>query len=539
MADDKVEVRDVNFRQVLPWTELFRGFQVALDPKKMVLAAAGIVVMSFGWFLLSLLFAPADKPEWDKDEFDKRVSVAEGTVPKDAPDHDSAVAEKVAVVRRRFDAEHATAVKQWDLLRRTAGPGGTLSSLPWEEDRGPNPYLLVTGDQTQTMSARLQVYVLLEPLVKFLRPIKYMLAPEAGFKGTIYFLLVLTWTLATWGLFGGAITRMAAVQLTRKEKIGMNEAVRFAWARYVSFFSAPLFPLLFVTFILVLLICFGFLHLIPLVGDILVDGVFWPLPMLGGVVMAVILVGLVGWPLMYATISVEGSDSFDALSRSYSYVYQCPWHYLWNCTVAIAYGAALVFFVGFMGSFMVYLGKWGVAQTPGTQFFDRDPSYLFIYAPESFGWRNLLIEGSPYADDNLATTALDSLHWYNKVGALMVSAWVYAAFLLVVGFGYSYFWCASTIIYLLMRRQVDDTDLDEIYLEEDESEDAYSASLPATKGEAPPPPSQAPSFTMVDAPTLRPSSPPPPKAETSSPHEEASSAPAPTDGAPPCRNYDG
>jgi hypothetical protein len=337
------------------------------------------------------------------------------------------------------------------------------------------------------------------------------------------------WTVATWAFFGGAITRMAAVQLTRKEKIGMSEALRFAWARYASFFSAPLFPLLFVSFILVLLMLYGFLHLIPVVGDILVDGVGWPLVILGGIVMAVILVGLVGWPLMYATISVEGSDSFDALSRSYSYVYQCPWHYLWNCVVAIAYGAALVFFVGFMGSFMVYLGKWGVSQTPGVQYFDRDPAYLFVYAPESFGWRALLLEGSPYADPALAADALESMKWYNKLGAIMVSAWVYAAFLIVVGFAYSYFWCASTIIYLLMRRQVDDTDLDEIYLEEDESEDAYSASLPAAKGEGATPPPPTPSFQMVDAPTLRPSAPPKPP----EPSAEASSAPAPSDGATP------
>ena len=41
-------------------------------------------------------------------------------------------------------------------------------------------------------------------------------------------------------------------------------------------------------------------------------------------------------------------------------------------------------------------------------------------------------------------------------------------FLLVVGFGYSYFWSASTIVYILMRRYVDDTEMDEVYLEDDE-----------------------------------------------------------------------
>ena len=59
--------------------------------------------------------------------------------------------------------------------------------------------------------------------------------------------------------------------------------------------------------------------------------------------MAVFLVGLVGYPLMYTTISAEGdqSDTFDALSRSINYVYQSPWHYIWYWIVAVVYGAAV------------------------------------------------------------------------------------------------------------------------------------------------------------------------------------------------------
>ncbi len=111
--------------------------------------------------------------------------------------------------------------------------------------------------------------------------------------------------------------------------------------------------------------------------------------------MAVVLIGLLGWPLMNPTISAEGSDSFDALSRSYSYVFQAPWHYLWYTTVALAYGAVLVFFVGLMGSLMVYLGEWGVSQAPflssSNPASDREPTYLFVNAPTSFGWRDLLL----------------------------------------------------------------------------------------------------------------------------------------------------
>ena len=49
----------------------------------------------------------------------------------------------------------------------------------------------------------------------------------------------------------------------------------------------------------------------------------------------------------------------------------------------------------------------------------------------------------------------------------MTSFWVHLVFLMVIGFGYSYFWTASTQIYLLMRKRVDETEMDEVYLEEE------------------------------------------------------------------------
>ena len=54
MPEDKLEQREFNFRQYFPWTELFRGFQVALDPKKLLLAAAGILAMAVGWYVLAV-----------------------------------------------------------------------------------------------------------------------------------------------------------------------------------------------------------------------------------------------------------------------------------------------------------------------------------------------------------------------------------------------------------------------------------------------------------------------------------------------------
>jgi hypothetical protein len=495
MAADKVELRDVNFRQWFPWTELFRGFQVALDPKKLLLAAAGLVVMALGWWLLAVIF-------WSSH-----------AKPAPAPGED--------------EASYIEAQRKWDLLAdaaRPAGyngatdPGGRLRTLPWFEDRGDNPYLLVTGQAEHPWEPghfwdwliRKQVPVLIEPLRKFLQPVIYLLHPDAGGWNRVYFSLVLIWSLVTWGFFGGAITRMAAVQVARKERIGLGEAVRFTLSRYLSFLSAPLIPLVFVLVVVLFLIIFGLFHLIPILGDIVVDGLGWPLVLLAGLAMAVVLVGLIGWPMMYGTISAEGSDSFDALSRSYSYVYQNPWHYVWYALVSLAYGAVVVFFVGFMGSLMVYLGKWGISHTPFIATLGREPGYLFSYAPTSFGWYDLLVLGSP-------PQSFQDLHWYNKVGAFMVGVWLWLAFLLVVGFAYSFFWSESTIVYLLMRRKVDDTDLDEVYLEDEEVDEPYPAAPAAASG--------APATTGTSLPMVEP---PPPKAPVSA--ASASSPPRPEPG---------
>jgi len=682
MVEEQVGLRSNQPRELPLWTKLFGGFKVALDPKKLLLAAAGILVMSAGWFVLSVAFyaLSGNKPEWSDykgnlanysgdteqekldnawrafkqarhswnltyamaapvpsdfsnsarqgviyfDEFDawdtyeqfdkiqdelhrldKSVEIAGAANPKlvvkgkdgpdvfiKLPDGDPGVkldtlsksgklTAKDIVVTPGKDGKLSVAgvevtlvnpadldkiqkylagAKTMDQVRKEARerddqvtlkaldfmaystfylrPAGQFRTWPWFEYRGPNPYMLVTGSLKQAGAegtgrgspwegigffrwlAGDEMPVLLEPLVKFLRPVVYLLSPAAGGWNRAYLILIILWTLATWAVFGGAITRMAAVQVARaNEKTGMTEALRFAWARVQAYFFAPVLPLVCLAILTIFLWLYGLVGTWTyILGDVVVYGLFAPILLLIGLIMAVVLVGLVGWPLMYSTISAEGSDSFDAISRSYSYVYQAPWNYLWYGVVALAYGAVLVFFVGLMGSLMVYLGKWGISQAPGPQ--NRAPTYLFVYAPTSFGWRDLLLHNShgvesvPVAHNNgtqglaFAPTSnyWKEMSWNNYLAAFLVSIWLYLLFLMVVGFGYSYFWSASTIIYLLMRRKVDDTELDEIHLEEEDLEEPYSAPAAAAPAGGKATPAEAP-VTMVESPTLRPPNP--------------------------------
>jgi hypothetical protein len=724
MAEDQVGMRKDVLQQLAPWTRLFSGFKVALDPKKLLLAGAGILTMQIGWWILAAIFFGfgSTPPKWKSGDYpasnqdawkdfkrdrqrwnllyemagtpstkkvgDKEVTdwvrydiddVAESPADYDAilakqaeikkllelldeplkveskelsllyvrfgeekdekgvikpielavnaaneedkknlvndlqnkkytvhnvkiegkdenikvfigtyettpfntksPSLDKAVEwKKKARTEESIRAEAREGVQNarlvniaLDLRHAKYKPYGRLRCMPWFEERGPNPYLLVTGQvKSADGSVRYvpwergefakwllsdEVPVLLEPLVKFFRPILYMFDPAGGPVNRIYLFLVILVSLATWALFGGAITRIAAVQIARaNERVSMADALRFAWVRYKSYFFAPVFPLVFLVIIVGILFLFGMAEAWTFVlGDIL-GGLLWPLALLAGLVMAVVLVGLAGWPLMYTTISAEGSDSFDAISRSYSYVYQAPWHYLWYAAVALAYGAVVIFFVGFMGSLVVYMTKWSVTLGPTTN--SREPSYLFQWAPTSFGWRDLLLSKSDNSQVRDAVNERGDVvrervfkpevdtnqpNWHNNIATFFVTIWLYLLFLLVVGFSYSYFWTASTMIYLLMRKKVDETELDEIHLEEEPEQPFPSpvVSPPATSEAIKP---NTTPVTMVESPTLRTSVAPGPSPPTAAPAVSAAPPSAvpepeqekpPPDGSPP------
>jgi hypothetical protein len=598
MAEEKVEVRDISWRQLMPWTELFRGFQVALDLNKLLLAAAGIFVMAFGWWLLAVVFSSpykSEPPEWpgafrssaESDEKawadfrakrdDWNLMNETAGLASDARWEVKDLAETFAEYQYIDGLDEAKRKEFLSKERRYAKlgqpkPTGRLATWPWSEDRGPNPFLLVTGQSGIPWESghfwdwltTQQVPVLIEPLAKLVRPILYFLSPRAnGFLVKLYFFCAFLWTVLTWSFFGGAITRIAAVQITRGEKIGLTEALRFTSKRLLSYVTPPLFPLGFVFALVIFAAIFGLVVMIPWFGDVF-GGLFWIIPLVLGLIMAVFLVGLaVGWPLMAPTISTEGTDSWEAVSRSFGYIFNKPGHYLWYCLVSVIYGAAVIFLVGFLGSFMVYMSKWAVARTPFIETANREPSFLFVYAPTSFGWRSLLLDGVKVAGQDLVedgrinpevyrrylgrdedfnksnqkVAERETLSGWNKFGAGLVAIWLGLVFLLLLGFGYSFYFTVSTIIYLLMRKNVDAAELDEVYLEEDDLGGSFSTPLTPPPGPATVTKPAQP-VTMVESPTLRapsatvtappPPSPAPPPAE--SPAKDGADNPPPAAG---------
>jgi hypothetical protein len=540
MADGRAPLPTTSPRPAV-WTEIFRCFQIALDPKKLFVAAAGILVMSSLWWLLSVIFY-YDAPKLSEDPYSTN-NVQKDFVGKNDPatgkpyDNDTLPVAVEAERVRRFNADF----EQWKVLDSLAGPGGRLRTMPWYEYRGPNPFLLSTdlisgsaADRKNALEgfAYGSVPVLVEPLVKLLIPVSKLISPGVNTTTRVYLFLILLCNIAVWAFCGGIITRLAAVQYANKGPISLGQAYRFVRARYIGYLGTPLIPLGIIAVCVFGMILYGVLALIPVLGDLFILGVGLPIVIVAGGVMAVFLVGLIGYPLMYTTLSTEGdqTDPFDALSRSINYVYQSPWHYLWYWLVAIFYGAAVTLFVLFFTSLTVYVGKWAVGLTASTVWTDRKPEYLFIYAPESFGWRELLTKDSPYAvrgewqqlesgrqvfvtrpvDQAAFDRARAEFYKYNYWGAGIVAFWLTLMFLLMLGFTYSFFWSAATIIYFLMRKRVDEAELDEVYTEDEEPEPPLAPPKLAEGTGTPPAPATSLPVIVPPPPAVSPPPPPPP-----------------------------
>lgn len=386
--DNKLATIDrIDYRRVFPWVHLFRAFSIAADFRKLLLAAAGLLAFSAGQLLIAdLPFAPSP-------------GAGRG-------DH-------------RWPWEQSLGYEQFfgDPLTETQGllvdPAGTLTRMAtnWE--------------------------IVIRPVRFLILPAVLLFRGHAAWAPVAYAWTQLLWALIVWSVFGGAITRIAAVQIARGNNIGLWAALRFAFSRFPSYMAAPLLPIVGVGVFWAFCALAGLVGRIPVAGEILL-GILWIVPLLLGFLMTLTLLGLaVGWPLMFATISTEGSDAFDGMSRSFSYVYDRPWHYLWMVLVAMLYGSLVIFLAAVIASALVSFASWGVSAGLNDQQALAVPQG--VLAPgAAMGERSMLGD--------------------------LAGLWTRGVGLLLWGFVYSYFWTITTIIYFVLRQSDDGTPMDEVYV---------------------------------------------------------------------------
>ena len=340
------------------------------------------------------------------------------------------------------------------------GPLG-LTAAP---TRLPGPDIAVSQSETGIGA--------LGSLILMARGVQWLVLEHPWFS-----LLFLLGKLAILSFFGGAICRMAALNFARDERIPLRSALTFAARKYGGFFTAPLLPIGLILGLGVVLALGGLIGSIPFGGGTLA-GLLLFLSLLAGLIMALVLIGLLaGGSLMWPTIAVESSDSFDAMSRSYSYVYSRPWRAAFYALVAAVYGAIcylfLRFFVwlvfrlarAFLGIGMAFTDRPGTG-APGARRIDA------LWPMPSFD--DLLRSRPPFA----------AVNWDDTVGYWLSMLWLGLTVLLLCSFLVSFYLSASTIIYYLLRREVDATDLEDVYSEDIEEEEPARTTTPAAPAPA-------------------------------------------------------
>lgn len=274
-----------------------------------------------------------------------------------------------------------------------------------------------------------------------------------------YCLIFFVIKLAVISVAGGSLCRITALQFSRGEKPGLVESLRFSVKRFSSFFGAPLVPAGIIVFIGLFVFLLGLIGNIPCVGE-LVIGIVMPAVLLGGALMAVILIGAVaGFNLMFPAIAYDGSDCFDSISRAFSYVYARPWRMCFYSLIAGVYGSICYLFVRFF-------------------------AFLVLATSHSFLGLGVFVDNSQGVDKLAAIwpapTFMSLLganplagNWAESFAAFLIHLFLLAVVGAIVAFVISFYFSANTIIYSLMRNRVDDTSLEEIYtgIEDSQTED--------------------------------------------------------------------
>ncbi len=293
-----------------------------------------------------------------------------------------------------------------------------------------------------------------------------LLNPFAG-GHIVHFILSLLFYAGMLWVFsgaGGVISRLAALRYARGDLPTLAEAQKMVREKRLSYFFAPLLPLAAIVAFTLLNLVGGLVASIPYVGRLLLIFPGFPLLMLTGMVMVFFVVfGVLGFGMMMPAISVGGKDAFEGWSSSFSYI-------LWGfgrlvCYMVIALLIGMISFVFARGvvELLIYL----------------------IYQSVQLGF----VSGTPWLTYDVTPVGIiigPAGTGFVRVCSSILMVFIGVLRAIPLAYMIAYFFCAYTIIFLLMRKHVDNVDIDEIYEEEIEDEGIMEEPLPGATEEVPP-----------------------------------------------------
>jgi hypothetical protein len=433
MTSERTVIRAISWRDLFPWLLLLRTVRLAAHPAALAAATLAFWLTIPGWWIGARVFLTAEQRT--------ELSLQNSQLPAGSPQ---------------------------DML---------ASHLP-----------LAAAEYFPASAGAVA-----EPYRRLSEPVARLLRIRGSVGEAAYCLWGTLWSLTIWGLAGGFISRLAIVRLATDEPEPLKTSARLALRRYLSYVLAPLYPLLGLLILGLPIALLGLaIRLSPGGGSILV-GLLWIFVVLASLPAAWLLGGLLfGWPLMWSAISGErDGDSFEAFSRSFSYVYGQPLRYFFYVVVVLLLGAlglaVVQIAINLILGFAFGMLSWGAGGESVTEI--QQLIVLIQAGAELPAERNELLTFGATLFALVSGIVQSTLH----------------------GFAYSYLFVTAAGIYLLLRQDVDETEFDEIYLPAEERKPSPPASsTPASTSATTTPPAAAQPVDSPLAPAPSPSSPPPP-----------------------------
>ncbi len=417
LEKEGVALKAIRWSEIFPWLSIGKSFRLAIGPRPLVFGAAALLLTLGGWYTIAYIFRHDDvlNDSWREAFGEEKVWEV---IDHGVPNQPFAVDRGFSVPNQAADEEPMSAAM--NKLGDTSG---------------------LTFYRTTPLSSAW--YTLSRPMLRLFSigsPASAQPMTAGDFCAVV---LSSLWALVIWAYFGAAISRIAAVELAVGERVGWGASLRWARNKWLAYFASPVVPMVGVTLIALPIVLLGLL--MKWNFFVAIAGAVWPLVLFAAFFMTLLLVGvLLGWPLMWATISVEGSDSFDALSRTYAYVFQKPLRYAAYIAIAVIVGWVGWIVVENFAAAVIWLASWAA------------------------GWG-----AGPARMDALSLKTGADGSWVANGGVSLIAFWNGCVKLLALGYVFSYFGVSSTAVYYQLRRDVDARETDEVFLDADESEQGF------------------------------------------------------------------
>lgn len=446
-----VSVDQINWGEVLLITRLGRALSLSLQPNRIIM----------GFVLVAVLMATGTL--WDA-LFGARVGPAGlGS----APLSDAALDERLRPLLRDeslFSEDRAAALGAEESLRPAAvrdAIEGSYRARPAEE----------RAEYRGAVEAALMQVRLAEPMGVFeataravIERTRDILSAALALNGGLVFSSVAqlleipsilfgehtgfavvygVWSLVVLLIGSAAISRSAACQFAIEQYIPWTTSLAFALKRWVAILGAPGLPLAGLAIGAAGLAVGGLLLAVP--GLNVLGAALYGVALIGSAVAACLIVlTVLASALLVPAVAVDAADAPDALARAYSFVRNRPLHWLAYALTAFVQGLLGLLLVALIAAIAINFAAWGaglIVTPPAVEALGGGAAVTQLM-PEDRAW---MLTGT-----HRAAGAIIGL--WRTVVAGFVAGWVL-----------SYFSCASTVLYFLMRKATDDQDLEEIW----------------------------------------------------------------------------